>query len=145
MRSKTSLFLMELIIATLFFALSSTVCIQMFIKGHQISDANEARNHAMLCAQSLMEAYEAYDGDLAFTATLYENADLDNATLTVYYTDSWQLISSENATYQATLTVSETDTDRLYHLNLSVIKLSTEKSLFAADTTFYLQEGRGSE
>ena len=33
-RSKTSLFLMELIIAILFFSLSCAVCIQLFFKAH---------------------------------------------------------------------------------------------------------------
>lgn len=55
--SKTSLFLMELIIAILFFALASAVCIQLFVKSHLLGRSTQEENHALLMCQNLTELY----------------------------------------------------------------------------------------
>ena len=55
--SKVSLFLMELIIAILFFALASAVCIQLFVKSHLLGNTTIRENHALLMCQNLSEIY----------------------------------------------------------------------------------------
>lgn len=55
--SKSSLFLMELIIAILFFALASAVCIQLFVKSHLLGNTTAEENHALLLCQNLSEIY----------------------------------------------------------------------------------------
>lgn len=55
--SKISLFLMELIIAILFFALASAVCIQLFVKSHLLGNTTIRENHALLMCQNLSEIY----------------------------------------------------------------------------------------
>lgn len=66
--SKSSLFLMELILAILFFALSSAVCIQLFVKSHILENTTTEENHALLLCQNLSEIFlntlpEYYDKD----------------------------------------------------------------------------------
>lgn len=66
--SKSSLFLMELIIAILFFALASAVCIQLFVKAHVLGKNTTEENHALLLCQNLSEIFldtlpEYYDKD----------------------------------------------------------------------------------
>lgn len=55
--SKSSLFLMELIIAILFFAMASAVCIQLFVKSHLLGNTTAEENHALLLCQNLSEIY----------------------------------------------------------------------------------------
>lgn len=55
--SKSSLFLMELIIAILFFALASAVCIQLFVKSHLLGKTTTAENKALLMCQNFSEIY----------------------------------------------------------------------------------------
>lgn len=55
--SKSSLFLMELILAILFFALSSAVCIQLFVKSHILENTSTEENHALLLCQNLSEIF----------------------------------------------------------------------------------------
>lgn len=55
--SKSSLFLIELIIAILFFALASAVCIQLFVKSHLLGETTTEENHALLMCQNLSEIY----------------------------------------------------------------------------------------
>ena len=66
--SKSSLFLMELIIAILFFSLASAVCIQLFVKSHLLGKTTTEANHALLMCQNFSEIYlgilpEYYDKD----------------------------------------------------------------------------------
>ncbi len=56
--SKSSMFLMELIIAILFFSLASAVCIQLFVKSHLLSSAASDDSRALLLCQNLSEIYQ---------------------------------------------------------------------------------------
>lgn len=62
-KSKSALFLMELIIVILFFALTSAVCMQVFVKAHTIGKKTEGTNYAVLWADNAAECFYAYDGD----------------------------------------------------------------------------------
>lgn len=60
--SRSSLFLMELIIAILFFSLAGAVCIRLFVTAHSISQNTIARNHAITQTQNLAEAWLSAEG-----------------------------------------------------------------------------------
>lgn len=55
---------MELIIALLFFALSSTVCIRLFVNAHSLSQQTVDQNFALNYAQNMAEAFTGCDGDM---------------------------------------------------------------------------------
>lgn len=63
-KSKSGLFLMELIIAILFFSISAVICIQLFVASYSISRKSETLNAAMLQAQTAAEYFRAADGDI---------------------------------------------------------------------------------
>lgn len=71
--SKTSLFLMELIISILFFTISGAVCVQLFVKAHQISTNSVSLNHSMRWCENIAELLQAYEGDLAKVVSVLEN------------------------------------------------------------------------
>lgn len=60
--SKSGIFLMELIISILFFALSSAVCIQLFVKAHLLGEETAEQNKSILWCQNLAELYIECDG-----------------------------------------------------------------------------------
>lgn len=62
--SKSSLFLMELIIALLFFSVSNTVCIRLFVRAHSLSAQTVDQNYAVNYAQNMAETFMGCDGDL---------------------------------------------------------------------------------
>lgn len=55
---------MELIIALLFFSLSSTVCIRLFVNAHSLSSQTVHANYAVNYAQNMAEAFMGCGGDL---------------------------------------------------------------------------------
>lgn len=102
--SKSSLFLMELIIAILFFALASTVCIQLFAKAHLLSKQTVEENHALVYAQNLAEQFLAADGN---TETMKGATGIDE--LVYYYDNDWNAADFTNAVYEARLKTSTED------------------------------------
>ena len=64
--SKSALFLMELIIAILFFAISSAVCVQLFVKAHLMSRDTTDLNHAVACAESASACLRAMSRKISF-------------------------------------------------------------------------------
>ena len=61
--SRSTLFLLELIIAIFFFSVASTVCIQLFAKSHLLSKQTINENHAVTQTQNLAESFWGTDGN----------------------------------------------------------------------------------
>ncbi|SDZ94792.1 hypothetical protein SAMN02745687_01193 [Lachnospiraceae bacterium NK3A20] len=87
--SKTSLFLIELIISIFFLALTSVVCVRLFLYAHELSARSAKLTRAVQLSQNAAECYIAADGDLRKCVELYlgsnrsegEHAIPDNAKL----------------------------------------------------------------
>lgn len=61
---KSSLFLMELIIAILFFSLSAAVCVRLFASAYLLGQESDYRDTAILQAQSMATLFQHADGAL---------------------------------------------------------------------------------
>lgn len=57
----SSLFLMELILAILFFSIASAVCVQFFVKSHLLSRDSNALNHAVNECANIAEVLDTAD------------------------------------------------------------------------------------
>ena len=58
----SSLFLMELILAILFFSVASAVCVQIFVTSHMLSNDSRALNHGVNECANLAEIIDTADG-----------------------------------------------------------------------------------
>ena len=47
-RSRSSLFLMELILVILFFAVAGSICVQIFVKAHLLSQSSSDLNLSLI-------------------------------------------------------------------------------------------------
>ncbi len=93
--SKSSLFLMEVIIALLFFSLASTVCIRLFVKSHTLSQDTQNLNYAVTQSQNLAEAFLGTEGDMEQLKSLFHGSHLsnDNQLLTILEGDYTSTLS----------------------------------------------------
>jgi len=114
--SKSALFLMELIIAILFFAISSAVCVQLFVKAHLMSRDTTDLNHAVACAESASACLRAKNGALDAVAPLLPGAESDGGALIVWYDADWQPTSDDAAVYEMRL---ETGADETVQVTVS--------------------------
>ena len=147
---KTGLFLMELIIAILFFSLAAAICIQLFVKSHMISERSIALNHSILLAQNTTEIFYATNGDPEKMASLLgcgessgtaAIADSDNAsTLTLFYTDKFDCLDpaeAASAVFQQTISLYADSDPALITCHIVISELSSGDVIYSLDTTLF--------
>ena len=105
--SKTSLFLMELIIVILFFSIASVVCVQLFVNAYNTNTVTKESSQATLIIQNLAEGYLGTDGDIESMVPLYDSAVYENGSLVLFYDNEWNTLSdSASASYTARISSS---------------------------------------
>ena len=147
---KTGLFLMELIIAILFFSLAATICIQLFVKSHMISERSIALNHSILLAQNTAEIFYAADGDLtemAFLLGCGESSGTANATdsdsaatLILFYTDKFDRLDpaeAASAVFQQTISLYADSDPALITCHIVISEFSSGDVIYSLDTTLF--------
>ena len=107
---RSSLFLLELMIAILFFCLASAVCVQIFVKAHTTSRETQELNTAL-------EKVSGYT-ELFLADALTEDTE-------VFYDADWQECSKDEASYEIVIRV-EPD-GKLLHGTFTVQRLSGEQ------------------
>ena len=151
---KTGLFLMELIIAILFFSLAAAICIQLFVKSHMISERSIALNHSILLAQNTAEIFYATNGDPEKMASLLgcgessgtaAVADSDNAsTLTLFYTDKFDCLDpakAASAVFQQTISLYADSDPALITCHVVISEPSSGAVIYSLDTTVFQRNG----
>lgn len=105
--SKSSLFLVELIIAIFFFIIATTICIQLFVKSYTMSKETISLNHAVLWTQNLAEIFTNQHGNYNTLKNIYAENDCIQYTmlpqqdyLLLLFDDQWVITDSPaNASY----------------------------------------------
>lgn len=158
--SQSALFLLELIIATAYLALSSVVCIRLYLYAHNLSAASAAKTNAIREVQNLAEAWLSSDGSLSSAIFLYqetadnqETAFPDSAgrlpqtsdttasaavaeSSILYYDENWEVLpSARDAAFCIALSLRESSLP-----NISV--LSLEAASVAGETCYSLEVER---
>lgn len=143
--SKSSLFLMELIITILFFSLASAICIQLFAKSHLLSKQTVNENQAVIHAQSLAECFLATDGDMQTLRELFPSATTDSAedTIILMFDTDWKECDIANACYTATL-ISNPEKDGLITADITIAPYdSSIDSIYSLTIAHHVPERRG--
>lgn len=142
--SHSTLFLMELIIAILFFSLASTICIQLFAKAHLLSKKTVNENYAVTQSQNLAEIFRATEGNLSEMSKLLSNAQISDNTLTLYFTSDWASCTEADAGYVATLKSSITvDNFQKAEIDVSHYNSTEEKNIYSLTVIHHIKERRG--
>ncbi len=143
--SKSTLFLMELIIAILFFSLASTICIQLFAKSHLLSKQTVNENHAVIQAQNLAECFLATEGDMTKLRELFPAAASEHAenTLVLLFDKNWRTCDAANACYAAQL-ISHPKENGLITANITITSYHTqEDTIYTLTIMHHIPERRG--
>ncbi len=142
--SKSGLLLMELIIAILFFALASTVCIRLFAKSHLLSKQTINQNHAVLQAQNLAEAYLATEGDFTQMGLLFDHFVYENTqdAFSLFFDTNWQPGTCKEYDYVAKLTKLD-EQDGLIKAHISVSFKTDPSNIYELTICHHIPERRG--
>ncbi|MBR4832339.1 MAG: hypothetical protein IKZ97_06920 [Butyrivibrio sp.] len=103
--ARTSLFLMELIIAVFFFSLAAAVCIRLFVSAHTMSEKTTNLSNATVWSQNLAEAFYSCKGNVDEIATIYPSAFITGDTVIIFFDKDWNITgdSGKDASYEAIL------------------------------------------
>ncbi len=151
----SSLFLMELILAILFFSVASAVCVQIFVKSHMMSKDSSALNHAVNECTSMAEVLDTADSipeGIALLKTLYpdgsfpeqgtETGTNDAAELFFYYDSRFEPCTEEAHNYTLSLHLSQED-DTLT-ARMDVTEASGE-SIYRLETKYHIARRKSDE
>lgn len=132
--TRSSLFLMELIIAILFFSLASAVCLRMFAKSHQLSTDASAGNQTVNVAElirydlqndtrTLSDTYP--EADILYSV-VSNAADVYNGSV-IYFNKSWETCSADLAEYRLVIQAQDSSaTLRKYVLSMYSLSDATD-------------------
>ena len=106
----SSLFLIELMVSLIFFALAAGICIQFFVHSYLLSVEAGNLNNAVIISQSLAEEFRASNGDIG--------------EVTVYYDHNWEPTVQGLAIFTSTMQIVE-ETPDLITANIIVYEDSS--------------------
>lgn len=96
---RSSLFLVELIIAILFFSLASTVCVRIFVKSHTLEQESKCLNYAVSAASSVAEIFRNQDNPFKILEEQYPNGIKNDNHYQFFYDKDWSLCNKNEALY----------------------------------------------
>ena len=100
---KSSLFLMEIMINILFFAVLVTICLQLFFKAHKLSESTSVLHHAVTTCTSIAEVYQSDHNGEEIVMTFYPDAIALNNTILIYFGENYLPCAESNSKYRAVL------------------------------------------
>ncbi len=133
--AKSSLFLMELITAIFFFALSAAICLRIFSVASTMNQSNRNLDQAVYKAESLAEIFKAAGGDLAKTAAIYGGfGAVTGNTMRIGFDKDWKpVLQGKEYVYKlelvmeefpylrsAWITLSKADDDEIFRLPVKI-------------------------
>lgn len=148
-KSKSSLFLLELTIAIVFFALAAVICIQLFVKAHVLSRETSELNMAVIQAQSVAEAYKSVHGD---SGSLKHVLDSPKTTGMVgggyycsfFFDSEWQRVSDESEAIYG-LEISSDEGRQMRSADIMVYSYGTKKvPIYELEVKTYTGSGAAS-
>lgn len=123
--SKSSLFLLELMISIVFFALAAAGCVQVFAKAHMLSQEAGRLDMAVSVAQSLAEECSG--------SRMEDNQR--------YYDELGNVCGKEDGVYLAE--ILQTEQAGMNQIHITVMDMETQDTLYTLQTASYLPNGTG--
>lgn len=131
--TRSSLFLIELILAILFFSLASAVCIQVFVKAHFMSQSAKELTLGSSYATSAAEVLAHTDGSYEAVKALLPEAMEKDGILYICYDKNGETCTEKEAAYylhieqtvsqysrEALIDFKSLNGDSLYHLSVKI-------------------------
>lgn len=141
-KSKTSLFLMEIIITVMFFSVAGAVCMQLFVQTHLTNQKTRELNHAVAKAQGFAEVMRGTDGSIDAVMDKYPTAIYaGDSFFEVYYDEDFEPCDFPDAVYVGDVTLAPIGA--IQNMNVKIVRLSDYEVIFTLDATKYMNTPKG--
>ncbi len=97
--SKSSLFLMEMLLTILFFSVAGAVCLQLYVKAHLIDENTTVLSHSDEWVQNLAETYYGCDADMNVISAIFKESNIcpdSSGRVVIVFDSDWNRISNSN-------------------------------------------------
>ena len=96
---RSTVFLMELIMAILIFSIAATVCVQVFVKSHTLKEESNKLSQAVFASTSVAEIIRSgHDYDVVLSKE-YPLLLCDNDSYSIFFDEGWNNTSNNNAKF----------------------------------------------
>ncbi len=133
-RSRSHLFLMELVVAILFFALCAGICMRVFARASIDLRESERLLASVSNAENAAELYKHYKGDLDLVARV-TGGNVAGDILTVYYDESWNRCASCSCVF--VMTVIKSGYSELGKAKITVFEHESNRKIFELTVSIY--------
>ncbi len=142
LKSKTSLFLMELIITILLFAACGAVCVRLFVTSHVMTKETVELNEAVSIAQGFAEVMRGTDGDIASVLEQYPTAvHGGEGFFEVFYDEDFNVCQYSEAAYFCDVTMSPNGA--IQNMEVRVVRKSDYRNIYTLNATKYMNSTKG--
>lgn len=100
---RSSLFLLELIIAILFFILAATACVRFFVQSHTLEKDSVALNQAVASTTSVAEIIRSQENPYEILLDVFPTGVIKDNNFYIYYDNEWNLCETAEAFYTLSL------------------------------------------
>lgn len=137
---KSSLFLIELILAIAFFSLASAVCLQLFVKSHLLSRETTQLNTGVNLATSAAEIFRQSNGDIDTLKELIPELEKEESGsadfYTAFYNEDGKPCRKSDAVY--TLTLVQSQTKDISSAVIEILLTENNTSIYELPVQIYL-------
>jgi len=143
-KSRTALFLMELIIALLFFSLSSAICLQFFVRAHILSKQTKELNNAVMISQSVCEVMRGSYGNLDSIMELFPYAiEGDDSFFEIFYDSKFKPCEydCQDATYVCDVSCSPNGA--IQNITIRIVRINDYSEIYTLNATKFMNSPRG--
>lgn len=145
MAEKRNPALVELVLVILFFALTSTVLVQVFVKAHLISKESKAQTLGLILAEDLLEQWKEFPAqseELFSSENGWQEEETGGSvkTFRMGCGENMEPVSLETAVYETRveLWTEQMESGELYHIRVRIIGISDEKTQTDLETAKYV-------
>lgn len=133
---RSSLFLLELIIAILFFILAATACVKIFVHSRQLENDSIALNQAVIACTSVAEILRSESDPYDMLQEVYPTGTATQDHFYIYYDNKWKLCSEADARFTVSLQTEYTDDFQKGYISV----LDQDVSIYQLEIETYLGE-----
>ena len=129
---RSSLFLLELMIAILFFIIASSICVRLFVKSHALEQSSRDLDASVREAVSVAEILRSQDDPFSVLETVYPLGISEKDQFIIYYNKNWAPCTESDGSYHLELNTKMdtsflTGTINVYQEESLLYSLSVEK------------------
>ncbi len=112
-RTRSSMFLMEIIINLLLFSILCVCSLQFFIKAYNLTENTTTLHHAVTACSNVASVYESGNGKTDIIYDTYPYAIYVNDQLLIFYDENYNECDREHGTYYILIEKVDTLTNKI--------------------------------